>query len=137
MEFSVKLKLIGPARLFGAFGFWAMHLGFGLCLRLGKTYPRNTPFQISSTKNIRYWYHFLGQFGPCGMTGVLSLIPTFFWEDIVFRKLRTRERLNFKYYYNPYNSFSTKLAIFVSNFLLLPETHVSVMPNENSNSERY
>ena len=71
------------------------------------------------------------------MTGVLSLIPTFFWEDIVFRKLRTRERLNFKYYYNPYNSFSTKLAIFVSNFLLLPETHVSVMPNENSNSERY
>jgi hypothetical protein len=73
-------------KTFGTLGFAGMHFGFALCLRLG-------------------------QFGVCGLFGVMILFPTWFWEEIVMRKLRTKERLGFKLFYDPTNSFCTNFVV--------------------------
>jgi len=96
--------LTGPLRTFGVLGFFAMHFGFGLCLRLG-------------------------QFAVTGMFGITSLLPTWFWEEVVFRKLRTKERIGFKLFYNPNSTLCTNIAIFIEHFLLIPESQV--IPNLN------
>jgi len=89
----------GPLRTFGTLGFFTMHWGFTVGLRLG-------------------------QFGCFGMFGVLCMLPSWFWEEVIFRKLRTKERLGFKLYYDPSRTISTNLAIACENFFLIPETQV-------------
>ena len=65
-----------------------------------------------------------------GMSAILAGLPTWFWEEIVFRRLKTRERTGFKLYYNPSSSFSTNVAIFVSNFVVINETTVLPIPSD-------
>ena len=65
-----------------------------------------------------------------GMSAILSGLPTWFWEEIVFRRLRTKERTGFTLYYNPTSSFSVNIATFVSNFLLIAETTVLPIPSD-------
>jgi len=89
----------GPIRTFGVFGFVAMHLGFVFALRLG-------------------------QFGCCGTFGVLIMLPKWFWETIVFKRLRTPERLNFKVHYHPSCLYCNRIMGIITNFFLLPETQV-------------
>eukprot|EP01116_Phalansterium_solitarium_P011134 TRINITY_DN2673_c0_g2_i1.p1 TRINITY_DN2673_c0_g2~~TRINITY_DN2673_c0_g2_i1.p1 ORF type:complete len:697 (+),score=177.83 TRINITY_DN2673_c0_g2_i1:115-2205(+) len=89
----------GPVRLFAVIGFMCMHLGFVAALRLGN-------------------------FGTVSVFGLTALLPTWMWEYIVFRRLRTRERLSFKLFFDPGCKFCTNFAIFCENFLLIPETKV-------------
>lgn len=95
----------GPLRTFGTIGFACMHVGFSAALRLG-------------------------QFGCAGTFGVMVMFPSWFWENIVFRRLRTKERTEFKLYYNSNCSFCTRLATVFEYFFLIPETQVIPMDSE-------
>jgi hypothetical protein len=92
---------IGFFRTFGVFGFMAMHLGFALCLRLG------TFFWIA-------------------MAGLTPLLPTWFWETLVFRFIRKPERTNFELYYTTVGRwhFYERFAKVLATFFLLPEADV-------------
>jgi hypothetical protein len=80
-------------RILGVLGFWGMHLGFGLCLRLG----------------LFYW-----------ITTALffAFIPPLFWDRIFFPWIRTKERLGITVYYNSETGFSRNLAFFLKCFML-------------------
>jgi hypothetical protein len=65
-----------------------------------------------------------------GMSAILAGIPTWLWEEVIFRRLRTKERTNFKLFYNPSSSFSTNIAIFISNFLVIGDTVVLPIPSD-------
>lgn len=85
-------------RFFGAMGYFAMHLGFVLCMRLG------------------FFFY------VCAV-GTLVLWPPSVW-DFIFTKLRTTERKSFSIYFNENSSTSKLLAHLLHTFILIPETGV-------------
>eukprot|EP01132_Coremiostelium_polycephalum_P004161 gene4161-5209_t len=87
-------------RTIGAMGFTAMHIGFGLFMQLGI-------------------------FSPICASGTLLLYPTWFW-DTLFNQIRSKERSEFKMFYN--GRYGYRIAGFVSTFFLLPEVEVAPMP---------
>jgi hypothetical protein len=95
----------GPLRTIGAFGFFFLHFGFTIALRLG-------------------------QFGCIGMFGPLVMLPKWFWEQVVFKRLRTRTRTGFVLYYNPHCDKKCRIIVtLLQNFFLIPETRV--IPDDN------
>jgi hypothetical protein len=52
------------------------------------------------------------------------------WDEVIFRRLRTRERLGFKLYYQPGCNFCSTFASICSNFFLIPETEVIALDGE-------
>ncbi|KAN0026758.1 hypothetical protein ACTFIV_007749 [Dictyostelium citrinum] len=89
-----------PIRTLGAFGFTMLHIGFGAFMRLGI-------------------------FSPTCATGTLVIYPTWFWDKL-FNYLRTRERTDFKIYYNGRHGYN--ITALVSTFLLLPDVEISPTP---------
>ncbi|EAL71619.1 hypothetical protein DDB_G0271510 [Dictyostelium discoideum AX4] len=87
-------------RALGAFGFTMLHIGFGAFMRLGI-------------------------FSPTCATGTLIIYPTWFWDKL-FNYLRTRERTDFKIYYNGRHGYN--ITALVSTFLLLPDVEISPTP---------
>jgi len=104
----------GPLRTFGTIGFVGMHLGFVFALRLG-------------------------QFGCVGTYGVQAMLPGWFWERIVFTRLRTKERLAFRLRFHSESSLATRIVIVLTNFFLIPETDLqpiySLNPPSNTHFE--
>ncbi|EFA76512.1 hypothetical protein PPL_10280 [Heterostelium album PN500] len=90
----------GPVKTFGALGFFMMHIGFGMFMRLGI-------------------------FSPVCATGSLLLFPSWIW-DKVFDRLRTKERCDFQLFYN--GKYGYYIAGLVSSFLLLPDIEVAPAP---------
>ncbi|KAK5574593.1 hypothetical protein RB653_009846 [Dictyostelium firmibasis] len=89
-----------PIRTFGAFGFTMLHIGFGAFMRLGI-------------------------FSPTCATGTLVIYPTWILDKL-FNYIRTRERTDFKIYYNGRHGYN--ITALVSTFLLLPDVEVSPTP---------
>jgi hypothetical protein len=87
-----------PLRLFGVIGFIALHLGFGLSLRLG------TFFWISA----------------CAQT---ALIPPFVWE-IVMKLVTTRARLGLRVRYPSHCSICSAAARIFQTMFLIPQTDI-------------
>lgn len=96
----------GPLRTFGVIAFSLMHFGFGLALRLGL-------------------------FASIGMFGVLILLPNWFWERIVFQRLRTKQRVGFRLYYFPHSKLSSIFASTFEHLFLIPESQVIPMESES------
>jgi len=87
-----------------------MHVGFGVCFRLG-------------------------QFSLVAMFALVTFIPSWVWDEVVFRRLRTRERLGFKLYYQPGCSFCSTFTAICSNFFLIPETEVIALDEVHSKGD--
>lgn len=86
--------LSAPLRLFAILGFAGMHIGFGMSLRLGL-------------------------FGPCPTFGLFMLLPTWFWDSIVFWKLRATSRCQFTFYYQDACSFCNGFPLyFIISFFI-------------------
>eukprot|EP01116_Phalansterium_solitarium_P006826 TRINITY_DN19217_c0_g1_i1.p1 TRINITY_DN19217_c0_g1~~TRINITY_DN19217_c0_g1_i1.p1 ORF type:complete len:658 (+),score=159.09 TRINITY_DN19217_c0_g1_i1:133-2106(+) len=86
----------GLFRFVGAAGFFLMHLGFWLCMRLET-------------------------FCPLCMSALLCLLPHTFWE-LVFFGLRTRRRMSVRVHYEPRCRLCSGLLRAYGTFFLLPDT---------------
>jgi len=91
-------------RILGCIGFWGMHLGFGLCLRLG----------------LFFWIT---------MALFFAFIPPLFWEKIFMPWIRSKEKCGVIVYYNN-STFSRNLAFFLKCFML---EDTIFLPINNSN----
>eukprot|EP01114_Cavostelium_apophysatum_P012575 TRINITY_DN2847_c0_g1_i3.p1 TRINITY_DN2847_c0_g1~~TRINITY_DN2847_c0_g1_i3.p1 ORF type:complete len:651 (+),score=125.42 TRINITY_DN2847_c0_g1_i3:132-2084(+) len=88
----------GPLKSFVCLGFFSMHMGFGLSMRLG-------------------------QFSFITCSGILGLIPGWFW-DTLFKLLRTKQRVAFRLFYVPNCTACTRFAHVCETFFLLPESKI-------------
>lgn len=86
----------GPLKMFVAFGFFFMHLNFGLAMRLG-------------------------QFTFITAAGVFALIPGWAW-DTLFKYTKTRERSLFRLYYLQRCKTCTNIGQFFEAFFLHPDS---------------
>lgn len=130
----------GPVRTLGALGFFMMHLGFGMCLRLG-------------------------QFALVALFGLCSLFPTWFWEVnrissflndrlLYLIDFEQKKDLDFDSIIIQVGSkalvssilgyaFTRNLGIALENFFLIPETVVEVIeqreeyPMDKEKSDEY
>ncbi len=93
-----------PLRLLAIVGFTAMHLGFGLSLMLG-------------------FFPFVS------VVALLPFFPDWFWEK-THHRLRSKERLGLKIYYDHDCGFCERTVFFLKTFLMIPET--KVMPAQSS-----
>ncbi|EGG22493.1 hypothetical protein DFA_04621 [Cavenderia fasciculata] len=96
-----------PLKIIGALGFFMLHVGFGLFMRLGI-------------------------FSPICATGSLLLFPTYLWDKIMDR-VRTKERCDFQIYYNGRPGYI--MAALASTFFLLPEVEVGPAPSSSDEKE--
>lgn len=103
-------------RLIALFLFGMMHFVFGTTMRLGI-------------------------FGPMTLIALLMFIPSYFWDEIIFRHLTSKERTNMKIFYRndiPYSKkaffpFHKFLHLFYQ-FFLLPETQIYWYTEEDNPS---
>jgi len=93
----------GPMRAFGVLGFMTMHVTFFLSLRLGL-------------------------FGWATVGAITALIPTWFWETLVFPFFNTKKRRDFRLYYKEGCSFCTNVCKLIGTFCLLPGTEILPIP---------
>ncbi|PRP89039.1 hypothetical protein PROFUN_02317 [Planoprotostelium fungivorum] len=100
--FFVSPVYTSQLRALAVFGYVLLHVGFATSLRLGI-------------------------FGSIGMTAPMLLMPSWFWERLIFSRLRTRQRLNFTFQFNPYSKVATFVAAILQSFFLLPESQVKPM----------
>eukprot|EP01124_Arcella_intermedia_P024645 TRINITY_DN4210_c0_g1_i1.p1 TRINITY_DN4210_c0_g1~~TRINITY_DN4210_c0_g1_i1.p1 ORF type:complete len:661 (-),score=94.69 TRINITY_DN4210_c0_g1_i1:43-1989(-) len=99
-------------RALGCLGFWALHGGFGICLRLGLFYFITTAY-------------------------FFAFIPTMFWDKWLLPYLRKKERLGFKVFYNPANSFSKGVAFFLRFFMIDDTMFLSFVESDQMDVEVY
>eukprot|EP00026_Physarum_polycephalum_P005780 Phypoly_transcript_05818.p1 GENE.Phypoly_transcript_05818~~Phypoly_transcript_05818.p1 ORF type:complete len:625 (+),score=40.45 Phypoly_transcript_05818:215-1876(+) len=88
--------LHGPIKALGVFFFILMHAAFGLCMGLGI-------------------------FSFISSTAVIPMLPSWFWDDIVFPRLSANTQKHVKIWYYP-NTPGEYLATFATNFLLPPDS---------------
>jgi hypothetical protein len=91
--------------MFSVFGYFCMHLGFFAFLRLG-------------------------QFGFVTTGTILGLIPTWFWTTILFKRLHTPARKEFKLLYHGNCSRCFYTAHIIKEFFLIKETEVVKLHND-------
>ncbi|KYR01403.1 hypothetical protein DLAC_01993 [Tieghemostelium lacteum] len=93
-------------RFFAAFGFFALHVGFGMCLRLG----------------LFFWVTACAQ---------AINIPPFIWDNLFgwFERRILRGQRPLKVYYNTTSPLSQYLTLTLKTFFILPNT-VEFMPLE-------
>ncbi len=96
----------GLMRTVSVFGFMFMHLNFALCLRLG------TFFWISEA-------------------GLLALLPSWFWDTLIFGYLGVKQpnRTNFELFYKKGGLFNfwERFVKCFGTFFLLPEVDIRPM----------
>lgn len=90
-------------RTLAVFLFIAMHIGFGSCMGLGI-------------------------FSPTSCTALAALLPSWFWDECVFRWLSSNRDRNVKVLYYK-DSPGEPLSILVNNFFLLPDSTTSSETN--------
>jgi len=89
----------GPSRMFSVFGYFCMHVGFFAFLRLG-------------------------QFGYVTTGTILGLIPTWFWNTFLFKRLHTPARKEFKLLYPSSCTRCYYTASIIKEFFLIKETQI-------------
>jgi len=92
---------VGPLKTFGVTGYWFMHVSFALAFRLD-------------------------QFAWVTCSAILVLLPSWFWDDLLFKflRLKNKERTNLQLYcYQNCNSCKHVFQ-FVKTFLLFDETRL-------------
>lgn len=99
----------GPMRAFGVLGFMTMHVSFFLSMRLGL-------------------------FGWATVSAITALLPTWFWETLIFSFFNTKKRRDFRLYYKEGCTFCTNICKLASSFCLIPGTEVLPIPETGDQS---
>lgn len=108
--FTIPFKT-GYFRILAILGFWAMHIGFGLCLKVGL-------------------------FAWIAIALVTIATPPMVWDKWLFPWLRTKERMNLTVYFDYSSRFSRFLGFMFKELLFLEETSVHpIQMRESLDSE--
>jgi len=99
-----------PLRALGAILFMVMHIGFGSCLALGI-------------------------FSPTSCTILLTLLPSWFWDGVVFPWLSRADRRITVLYYK--DTPGAPLSTLITDFLMPPGSSIAVQCNDKLVDESF
>lgn len=73
----------------------------------------------------------VGYFPYAGFFAVIPFLPSVFWDKLI-SKLKTKERLGLKIYYDGDCGFCKKLVCIIKELFLIPETEVNAAQSDSS-----